>query len=107
MMKLKALAVIGLCAFATSALLAHEEGACCAKGAANAKKEMCEASFANLNLNAEQKSEMQKLSAECRKAGCTEASMAEMAKGAQRILTKEQLASWKACCQGKTEHKQS
>ncbi len=107
MMKLKALAVIGLCAFATSALLAHEEAACCAKGAANAKKEMCEASFANLNLNAEQKAQMEKLSAECMKAGCTEASMAKMEKGAQKVLTKEQLASWKSCCQSKTEHKPS
>jgi len=107
MMNLKALAVIGLCAFATSTLLAHEEGACCAKGAANAKKEMCEASFANLNLNAEQKAQMEKLSAECMKAGCTEASMAKMEKGAQKVLTKEQLASWKSCCQSKTEHKQS
>ena len=107
MMKLKALAVIGLCAFATSALLAHDEGACCAKGAANAKKEMCEASFATLNLNAKQKSQMEKLSAECMKAGCTEASMARMEKSAQKVLTKDQFASWKSCCQSKAENKQS
>lgn len=71
-------------------------------------KAACAATFANLNLSSEQKSKMEKLSAECDKGGCNEASMAEMEKQARGILTEEQLAAWKAACAArKSEKKQS
>ena len=76
--------------------------------ASNDGKMAC-ASYANLNLTAEQKSKMDALSAECHKGGANEATMAKMDKEAQSILTKEQYASWKVCAQDekKSEKTQS
>ena len=92
-MKLKVLAVVAAAAFAASSSFAGDK-ACCAQGAGNVAKEGCEMTFANLNLNADQKAKMEKLSAECHKGGCTEATMAKMDKEAKRVLSKEQYATW-------------
>lgn len=61
--------------------------------------------FANLNLTEDQKPKMEKLAAECRKGGCNEATMAHMNKEAEKILSKEQLATWKSSHGGKKSEK--
>ena len=71
-------------------------------------KAACAATFANLNLTAEQQGKMEKLAAQCDKSGCTKESMAKMEKSAKGILTAEQFTTWKAACSGKMgEKKQS
>ena len=62
---------------------------------ANDGKVSC-ASYANLNLTAEQKAKMDAIAAECHKGGMTEATIAKMDKEAKSVLTTEQYASWKA-----------
>jgi Spy/CpxP family protein refolding chaperone len=110
MKTLKFLPFLAICTLATSPLFA--EDACCAHGGAKqakTDKEMCGASFANLNLSAKQKTQIEKITAECMKAGCTKESMAKAEKGARKVLNNEQFASWKSssCCSGKGEHKPS
>ncbi len=95
MIKFKALAVIAVGAFAATSAFAGDKGHCAGMQASNEGKMAC-ASYANLNLTAEQKAKMDALSAECHKGGATEATMARMEKEAKTILTKEQYASWKA-----------
>ena len=95
MMKFKALAIVAVGAFAATSAFAGDKGHCAGMTASNDGKMAC-ASYANLNLTAEQKSKMDALSAECNKGGANEATMAKMDKQAQSILTKEQYASWKS-----------
>ena len=68
-------------------------------------KAACEATFAKLDLTAEQKSKMETLAEKCDKAGCTKESMARMERDAKGILSKEQFAIWKAACTGKMSEK--
>lgn len=75
-----------------------EEKACCTTMAANESKQACSATFATLDLNADQKAKMEKLAAECDKAGYNKQSMAKMEKNAKTILSKDQFAAWKAAC---------
>lgn len=96
-MKLTALALLTLATFAASQALAGEK-ACCAHGGATQAKMNCSATFANLELDAEQKAKMEKLAADCEKGGCNEQTMAKMEQSARKILNKEQFAQWKAAC---------
>ena len=59
---------------------------------------MCQATFAKLDLTAEQKTKMEKLAAECDKAGCTKESMTKMEASAKGILSEKQFSAWKAAC---------
>ena len=70
-----------------------KDHACCATGA-----KMDSASFAKLNLSAEQKTKMNSLVEKCNKEGCTKESMEAFMKSAETILNKEQLATFKAEC---------
>jgi Spy/CpxP family protein refolding chaperone len=68
---------------------AGDKAGCCAMGGeGKMAKEGCEMTFASLNLTAEQKTKMEKVAADCHKAGCTEDSMANMNKQAEQILSK-------------------
>ena len=95
MTKLIALTVAGL--FAAGTMFAGEHGNC-AKKVGNEAKMACQASLANLNLTAEQKTKMDAAMAEHHKAGCNEASEAKFMKDAEGILTTEQFAKFKAEC---------
>ena len=95
MIKFKALAIVAVGAFAATSAFAGDKGHCAGMQASNDGKMAC-ASYANLNLTAEQKSKMDALAAECHKGGANEATIAKMDKEAQSILTKEQYASWKS-----------
>ncbi|MFZ1218186.1 MAG: hypothetical protein WAO00_02780 [Chthoniobacterales bacterium] len=67
---------------------------CCA-----AKGEMdCAATYANLNLTADQKAKMDALVEKCKGAGCTKESTEAFMKAAEAILTKEQLATFRTEC---------
>jgi hypothetical protein len=68
-----------------------KDHACCATSA-----KMDSASFAKLNLSAEQKPKMDALVEKCNKDGCTKESMAAFMKSAETILSKEQMATFKA-----------
>jgi hypothetical protein len=100
MVKVSLLALLSVASLSVSALAADKS--CCATTAtANADmKQACAATFANLNLSAEQKGKMEKLAAECDKGGCNKASMTKMEKSAKGILSKDQFATWKANCSG-------
>ena len=107
-MKLTALAFLAVGMFAVSHAFAGEK-ACCAHGGATQAKMNCSATFANLDLNADQKAQMEKLAADCEKGGCNEETMAKMEQSARKILNKEQFAQWKAACAGhhKSDKKQT
>ena len=70
-----------------------KDHACCATG-----EKMDSASFANLNLSAEQKTKMDALVQKCNKDGCTKESMEAFMKSADGVLSKEQMATLKAEC---------
>ena len=101
------LSIVAFAVFAASSAFAGEK-ACCATMASNEMKQQgCAATFANLDLNADQTAKMKKLAADCDKSGCTKESMTRMEKGAKGILSKEQFASWKAACSGMSHKAQS
>ena len=75
-MKFNALAVMAAGLVVAGSAFAGDK-ACCAQHAKN-DKAVCAASFAGLDLTAEQKSKMETLAAECDKSGCTHGSMAKM-----------------------------
>ena len=101
------LSIVAFGLFAASSAFAADK-ACCATMTANEiKHDGCSATFANLDLNAEQTSKMKKLAADCDKTGCTKQSMTQMEKGAKGILSKEQFAAWKAACSGMSHKTQS
>ncbi len=79
--------------------------ACCAHMAKNDIKGACSATFATLNLTADQRTRMEKLAAECDKGGCNKATMAKMEKGARGVLTEEQFVAWKAACSSQMAEK--
>ena len=67
---------------------------CCA-----VKGEMdCAATYANLNLTAEQKAKMDALVEKCKGAGCTRESTQAFMKSAESILTKEQVTTFRTEC---------
>jgi Spy/CpxP family protein refolding chaperone len=104
MTKLIALVVAGV--FAAGTMFAGEHGDC-AKKAGSEGKMACMASFATLNLTADQKTKMETLMTEHHKAGCTEASEAKFMKDVEGILTPDQFAKFKAECKGEKEKAQT
>ena len=96
MIKSKALAVVAVSLFAAASVFAGEGAGCCAKTASNTAKAECDTTFANLNLSQEQRTKMEQIAADCQKGGCTEETMAKMNKEAEKVLSKEQFATWKA-----------
>lgn len=96
MTKLIALVIASM--FATGAVFAGEhEG--CVKKAGHQTKAACQASFAKLDLNADQKAKMDAALEEHHKAGCTETSEAQFMKQAESIMTAEQFAKFRAECE--------
>ena len=77
-----------------------KDHSCCATGA-----KMDSAAFTKMNLTAEQKTKMDALVEKCNKDGCTKESMDAFMKSAESILTKEQLATFKAECSKMHEKK--
>lgn len=96
MTKLKGFAVLTAGLLVMSSAYAGEKSCCAAQGA-NGKMH-CPESHAKLNLSADQKAKLEKLEAQCHKAGCTKESMAKFMKSAEGILSKEQFATLKAEC---------
>ena len=103
-MKTRILLAITAAALTAASAVAGDK-ACCATTTTAANKHNCEATFANLDLNAEQKAKMQKLAEECTKGGCNKDTMAKMEESAKSILSKEQFAAWRSACGGKMEEK--
>jgi Spy/CpxP family protein refolding chaperone len=93
----KLIALVAAGAFAAGTMLAGEHGDCAKKVGSEAKM-ACTASFANLNLTADQKTKMETAMTEHHKTGCTDASEAKFMKDAEGILTPEQFAKFKAEC---------
>jgi hypothetical protein len=58
----------------------------------------CAATYATLNLTAEQKAKMDVLVEKCKGAGCTKESTEAFMKSAESILSKEQMAVFKTEC---------
>jgi hypothetical protein len=85
-------------ALAATPALAHDDKeknpSCCV-----AKGEMdCAATYANLNLTADQKAKMDALVEKCKGAGCTKESTETFMKSAESVLSKEQMAAFKTEC---------
>lgn len=102
MKKFTGIALVAAVAFAVTPAFAgdkEKDHACCATGA-----KMDSASFATLNLSAQQKTKMDALLQKCNKAGCTKESMDAFMKSAESVLSKEQMATFKAEC-AKTHEK--
>ncbi|MFZ1218187.1 MAG: hypothetical protein WAO00_02785 [Chthoniobacterales bacterium] len=102
MTKLTGLALMAALAFAVTPAFAGEKDkghSCCAKDGA------CAASYAKLKLTPEQKTKMDAAMAKCKEAGCTKESTAEFRKSAESILSKEQMAGFKAECAKPQEKK--
>ncbi len=103
-MKMKLVLSIAAAAFTATSVFAGDK-ACCATTASNNSKEACVATFAKLDLSADQKSKMESLAEKCTKGGCNKESMTKMEKGAKGILSKEQFAAWKTECHSKMSEK--
>ena len=93
----KLIALVAAGAFAAGTLFGGEHGDC-AKKAGNETNMACTASFASLNLTADQKTKVDAALTEHQKTGCTEASEAKFKKDVQGILTPQQFAKFKAEC---------
>jgi hypothetical protein len=97
MKKFTAIALMAAATLAVNPAFAGEKEkkpSCCA-----AKGEMdCAATYANLNLTADQKKKMDALVEKCKGAGCTKESTEAFMKSAESILTKEQMANFKTEC---------
>ena len=96
MTKLMGLALITVAVFVATSANAGDKG-CCAAHAKNGKMH-CSQTYAKLNLSPQQKAKLEKLEAQCNKAGCTKESTAKFMKSAEAILSKEQFAALKAEC---------
>jgi hypothetical protein len=102
MKKLTGLALMAAVAFAVTPAFAGEKDknhSCCAADGSCAK------SYAKLDLKPEQKTKMDAAMAKCKAAGCTKESAAEFMKTAESVLTKEQMAGFKAECAKPQEKK--
>lgn len=90
-------------AFAITPALAGDkdkDASCCA-----VKGDMdCAKTYAKLNLSTEQKTKMDALVEKCKGAGCTKESTEAFMKTAETILSKEQMATFKAECHKAHEH---
>lgn len=95
-MNLKGLGLLTVAVFAVASATA-EDKSCCA-GSAKDSRMHCAQTYAKLNLSLEQKTKLEKLEAQCNKAGCTKASMDKFMKSAQSILSKQQFEALKAEC---------
>lgn len=98
MKRLTAIAWLVVAAWTVTPAFAHDEKeknpSCCA-----VKGEMdCAATYAKLNLTADQKAGMDALVEKCKGAGCTKESTAAFMKGAESILTKEQMTTFTTEC---------
>src|SRR3954467_4039046 len=98
MKKFTAMALMAAAAFAVTPAFAHDDKdkdhSCCA-----VKGEMdCAATYAKLNLTADQKTKMDALVEKCKGAGCTKESSEAFMKSAGSILTKEQMSNFKMEC---------
>jgi Spy/CpxP family protein refolding chaperone len=98
----KLIALVAAGAFAAGTMFAGEHGDC-TKKAGNQGKMACMASFANLNLTADQKTKMETAMTEHHKTGCTDASEGKFMKEVEGILTPEQFAKFKAECNKQKE----
>lgn len=86
-------------AFATGSAFAGNHDACCSKDQMKqVKNEMSCVSFANLNINAEQKAKLDAAQADCINAGCTKESHARFLEQAKTVLSPEQYAALKKEC---------
>lgn len=103
-MNMKLTLSIAAAAFTAASVFAGDK-ACCATAAGHHTKEACIATFAKLDLNAEQRAKMETLAEDCVKGGCNKETMAKMEKGAKSILSKEQFAAWKAKCSAEHSEK--
>jgi hypothetical protein len=101
----KTLTVLAVAMLAAGSAFAGDK-ACCAKQVSNKQSAQC-LTFANLNLNADQKAKLETWQADCTKAGCTKESRAKFLKQAQGILSKDQYAALKAECDKPAQKKQS
>jgi hypothetical protein len=102
MTKLIGLALMAAVALAVTPAFAGEKDkdqGCCAKTGSCAK------SYAKLKLSEEQKTKMDAAMAKCNEAGCTKESAAEFMKTAESVLSKEQMAGFKAECAKPQEKK--
>src|SRR6266513_3773715 len=71
-----------------------DKSACCA-----VKGDMdCAATYAKMNLSTEQKAKMDALVEKCKGAGCTKESTEAFMKSAEGVLSKDQMATFKAEC---------
>jgi Spy/CpxP family protein refolding chaperone len=105
MRKFTGLALIAAAALAVTPVFAGDKDkdhACCATGT-----KMDSAAFAKLDLTAEQKTKMNALVEKCNKAGCTKESMEAFMKSAGTVLSKEQMAAFKAECEKMQDKKES
>ena len=98
MRKFTGLALLAAAAFAITPAFAgdkdKDKSACCA-----VKGDMdCAATYAKLNLTAEQKTKMDALVEKCKGAGCTKESTEAFMKSAEGVLSKEQMATFKTEC---------
>ena len=97
MRKFTGLALIAAAAFAITPAFAGDKDkdhSCCA-----AKGDMdCAATYANLNLTADQKAKMDALVEKCKSSGCTKESTEAFMKSAESILSKDQMAVFKTEC---------
>ena len=91
------MALLAAAVFAVTSAFAgdkQKEKSCCVP-----KGEMdCAATYAKLNLTAEQKAKMDALVEKCKGAGCTKESTEAFMKSAETILSKEQMATFKIEC---------
>jgi hypothetical protein len=91
------LALLAAAAFAITPAFAGDKDkdhSCCA-----VKGDMdCAATYAKLNLTAEQKTKMDALVEKCKGAGCTKESTEAFMKSAESVLSKEQMATFKTEC---------
>ena len=97
MRKFSGLALIAAATFAVTPVFAgdkEKDHSCCA-----AKGDMdCAATYAHLNLTADQKAKMDALVEKCKGGGCTKESTEAFMKSAENILSKEQMATFKTEC---------
>lgn len=102
MTKLIALVVASVFAMGTMFAGEHKD---CAKKVGNEGKAACTASFAKLNLTADQKTKMEAAMTEHHKAGCNEASETKYMKEVEGILTADQYTKFKTECEGHKKDK--
>lgn len=97
MIIMKSVGLLAVALLAAGTVFAGEHGEC-AKKVGNKDKASCDATFAKLDLTADQKTKLETARAECDKAGCTKASMTKFMQDAEGILSKDQYAKFKAEC---------